>query len=132
MKFNAQSAIQLMLGLLSIVIVFHLLIIVKVIPYEIAWGGRLANDTEMYAFETLSILINIFLGLILLKKGGYIRFRFKERTMNIVLWFFLVVFILNTVGNLFAETNFEKSFSLVTLILAGLIWKILRTGSTSP
>ena len=130
MKSNAQNSIRIMLGLVSIVTVLHLLIIVKIIPYKIAWGGRLQNDTEMYVFETLSIFINMFLGLILLMKGGYIRFQFKKKTINIILWVFLILFIVNTVGNLFAETNFEKLFSLVTLTLAVLIWKILRIKQT--
>jgi hypothetical protein len=42
-------------GLLVILILFHLSIIAKIIPYNITWGGRLTNDTEMYVFETISI-----------------------------------------------------------------------------
>jgi len=56
-----------MLGLLIAVLLFHLSIILKIIPYEITWGGRLKNDSEMYVFETISIVINLFLFLILTK-----------------------------------------------------------------
>ena len=123
---NHKTTIQIMLGLISMVIVFHFCILVKIIPYNIAWGGRITNDTEMYVFETISIVINLFLGFILLMKGNYIAFRFKEKTVNIVLWIFLVIFMLNTVGNIFAKTNFEKFFAFLTLLFAFLIWKILR------
>ena len=118
-----------MLGLLAAVILFHIAIIAKVIPYNIAWGGRLQNDQEMYVFETMSILINAFLGLVLLMKASYIKFRFRGKAINIILWIFLVLFVLNTIGNLFAKTNFEKSFAVLTFVFAILIWMILKSKS---
>ncbi|MEJ5961461.1 hypothetical protein [Pedobacter immunditicola] len=129
---NHKTAIQILLVLLSMVIVFHVCIMAKIIPYTIAWGGQITNDKEMYVFETISIVINVFLGFILLMKGNYIAFQFKEKTVNIVLWVFLVIFMLNTVGNIFAKTNFEKFFALLTLLFAILIWKILRKNKAEP
>ena len=126
MNLSAQNAINILLGLLSLVVVFHLLIIIKIIPYNIAWGGRLETDEQMHWFEGLSILINLFLGFILLVKGKYIELGLKEKTLNIVLWIFFTFFILNTVGNLFAKTNFEKLFALLTLAFTFLIWVIIR------
>ena len=123
---NSQTSIKLLLALLSMVIVFHFCIIAKIIPYNVAWGGRIQNDTEMYVFETISIMINLFLGFILLMKGNYIKFQFRQKTLDVVLRVFLVIFILNTVGNIFAKTNFEKFFAVLTLFLAFLIWKVLR------
>ena len=122
-----KTSINILLGLLVAVITFHLLVIAKKIPYDIAWGGRLKSDTEMYVFEAVSIVINLFLGLVLLMKGGYTKLRFKEKTINIILWIFLVLFVLNTVGNLFAKTKFEKSLSFLTFISGILIWTILKT-----
>jgi hypothetical protein len=124
-----KTSINIMLGLLAAVILFHIAIIAKVIPYNIAWGGRLQNDQEMYVFEAVSILINAFLGLVLLMKANYIKFRFREKAINIILWIFLVLFVLNTIGNLFAKTNFEKSFAVLTFVFAILIWMILKSKS---
>ena len=131
MKLPHQFAIKTMLGLLSMVILFHLLILIKLIPYNIAWGGRLQTDEQMYMFETISTLINLFLCFILLMKGSFINYYLKEKTLNIVLWIFLLLFVLNTVGNLFAQTNFEKLFALLTLVLAFLIWRVLRSKATN-
>ncbi|MES2593607.1 MAG: hypothetical protein V4608_17110 [Bacteroidota bacterium] len=122
-----KTSITILLGLLIAVIVFHIFIITKTIPYSIAWGGRLQNDSEMYVSEAISIFINLFLILVLLMKGDYIKFHFKKKTINIILWGFLVLFVLNTAGNLFAKTNFEKSFAGVTFIFALLIGIILKT-----
>lgn len=50
------------------------------------------------------------------------------KVVNGALWFFFGVFILNTIGNLFAQTTFEKFFSLLTALFAFLICKLLRDG----
>ena len=119
--------ISTLLLISALVTVFHLLILVRLIPYEITWGGNLKTVEEMYVFETLSILINLFFVFILLQKGEYIRYVMGRKTVNIILWIFFVLFTLNTIGNLFAETNFEKYFTLLTLLSSVLIWLIQRT-----
>ena len=122
-----KTSIKILLGLLIAVLMFHISVIAKAIPYDIVWGGRLQNDSEMYTFEAISILINLFLGLVLLIKGDYINFRLNKKIIDIILWIFLALFALNTVGNLFAKTNFEKSFAVLTFVFAILIWTILKT-----
>ncbi|GAA4886834.1 hypothetical protein GCM10023311_07950 [Flaviramulus aquimarinus] len=120
------TAINLMLYLLVVVILFHLCIMLKIVPYEISWGGRLKNDTEMYVFETISIIINLLLFSILLIKGKYLGRFISMKIVNAALWVFLVVFGLNTIGNILAKTYFEKFFALLTLFFSILIWIILR------
>ena len=125
-KMSLRIAVKIMISLVVAVTLFHLSIILKIIPYEITWGGRLQNDAEMYVFEIISITINIFLGLNLLIKGGYIKQVISLRIVNITLWIFLILFGLNTIGNIIAKTYFEKSFALLTLVSSILIWIILK------
>ena len=123
---NSRLAIKIMLWSLLAIVFFHLCILFKIIPYEITWGGRIKNDTEMYVFEVISILINLFLFFILLIKGKYMAAIIPMKIVNIILWVFLFLFGLNTIGNIFAETNFEKSFTVLTLAFVILIWIILK------
>lgn len=126
-KLSKRIALKTMLILLSVVVLFHLLILVQIIPYEIVWAGKLQSTNEMYVFEAVSIVINLILISILLLKGNYINHRASERMLNAFLWFFIVVFALNTVGNLMAKTYFEKVvFTPLTLISAILIWVVVR------
>ena len=81
MNFIDKNAIKLFLGLLFLIVLFHFCIIFKIIPYNIAWGGRLQNDSEMYFFETISILINAFLSWVLLMKGNFVKYKFPQRTI---------------------------------------------------
>lgn len=125
MSIISKNALNIVLGILSAVTIFHFCIIFKVIPYNITWGGRLQNDEEMYVFESFSILINLFLMLVLSMKGGYLKYKFPEKTINVILWIFVIIFLLNTVGNILAKTTFEKIFTGITLLLAVLIWLIV-------
>lgn len=128
---KSRTAIIILLSILICIIIFHLSILLKVVSYEITWGGRLKNDAEMYVFEAISLLMNIFLGFVLLIKGRFVREIVPLPIVNSILWVFLVLFVLNTFGNLFAKTNFEKLFAILTAILAVLIWVVLRKRKTA-
>jgi hypothetical protein len=123
---NIHTATKIILFILAATVAFHVLIVVKVIPYHIAWGGRLQSDQDMYAFETVSILVNVFLALVLCIKANYLKLNVPNKLINFILWCFLILFLLNTIGNIIAVTAFEKSFALVTLALAYLLWVILK------
>jgi hypothetical protein len=128
---HPKTAIKIMLYLIVAVIFFHLSIILSVVPYEITWGGRLKNDSEMYVFEIVSLLINLFLGLVLLIKGEYVKAIIPPKIVNVVLWIFLILFGLNTIGNLVAKTTFEKTFAVLTLASSILIWIILAKAEST-
>ena len=124
---TSKLAIQIMLWLITLITLFHLAILIKIIPYEITWGGRLKNDSEMYVLETISIMFNIFLGLVLLIKGERFPAFIPMKLVNIILWAFLILFGLNTIGNIFAKTLFEKILAIVTLSFSYLIFIIFKT-----
>jgi len=64
-------------------------------------------------------------------KGDIVRFRFSDKVINVILWIFFVIFILNTIGNLFAQTFFEKFFAILTGFSAILIWNITKKKKTT-
>ena len=131
MNFITNNAIKVFLGLLVMNILFHLSILTKIIPYNITWGGRLTNDTEMYVFETISILMNVFLCWVLLMKGNLVQYKFPDRVVHTILWVFFVIFVLNTIGNIFAKTSFEKQFAFLTGLFSIFLWIILRKMKTT-
>lgn len=109
----------------SIVIIFHALVLLRVIPYDVVWAGRLKSVEEMYVFESVSILINCLLIFIVLIKGSLIKSRIPIKIINGLLWIFVVLFALNTLGNLTSETNLETYVATpLTLILSVLCWRI--------
>ncbi len=122
-----QQATKTMLVLLGLVILFHLLIITQMIPYTIVWAGKLKNEKDMYQFEGVSLFINLLLILLLLIKGNYLKLPLSPRFITIMLWVFIFLFALNTIGNLFAKTNFEKFvFTPLTFISSLLLIRIVK------
>ena len=55
-----------LLILLSLFLIWHFIILLKLIPYNLVWGGRLKSDKEMYRFEIFSILINALFVIVIL------------------------------------------------------------------
>ena len=122
-----RRASSVLISLLVAVIAFHGFVLLKIIPYTIAWGGRLQSDMEMYVFETISILINLLLIFLVCIKTGRVNSFLPMKAVNVILWFFCGVFVLNTIGNLFAQTIFEKFFALLTALFAVLIGQVVRS-----
>ncbi len=74
---------------------FHILILIKIIPYEITWGGNLKTDEEMYVFVSNSILVNLFFIFVILQKGEFIKAIFGKKTLTIIIWIFFAIFVLS-------------------------------------
>ena len=122
---NRSTPIILLLAVTILSLIFHLLIIIGVIPYALTWGGKLESTKEMLVFETISIVINLFFLHTLLQKGSYIRSTYSKKYIRIILWVFFILFILNTAGNIQAITTFEKCLTIVTGLNAVLLLMIL-------
>jgi len=117
MKIKIASIV--LIALFSLTIVFHFLILLKVIPYTIAWGGRLQNDNEMFVFEGVSIALNSMFLFISIAKHKQIKLGKSGKFINVMLWIMFALFTLNTIGNLFAINSFEKMvFTPITIVLA--------------
>lgn len=116
-----------MITLLSAVVIIHILVLIQILPYQIVWAGRLNSIAEMQRFETISIIINCFIILIIAIKGNYLNFKFSTKIINSLLWFFVILFSLNTIGNIMAKSHFEKLvFTPLTFILAILCFRIIK------
>jgi hypothetical protein len=127
MKLITQKqALNLMLALLILVMLFHISVIAQIIPYEIVWAGKLNSVEKMLKFESISILLLIVNVIVLLLKGKYLKHKISVKILNWIIGFYAVLFGFNTIGNFFAETNFELYvFTPLTFISALLCIRIL-------
>lgn len=115
MKMFAKKGL---IALFSMLFLFHLLVIVGVIPYTIVWAGRLNSDVEMYKLETTSLLLNAIFLILVLIKTNYLKIPIPTRVVTGLLWTMSILFFLNTIGNLFSKSNFELLvFTPITAIL---------------
>lgn len=104
---------------LAVFLVFHVLVVAKVIPYTIVWGGRLKSDREMLRFELVSISINCFFLFTILVQANAVAMDFPKSAMTVILWTMTALFALNTVGNVFSKNKLEQRlFTPITLLLS--------------
>jgi hypothetical protein len=117
--------------IMSAFLVFHVLVMSGVIPFDIVWGGRLETREQMLEAETISVMINLFLVTAVAIRGGLLKLRINPQYLQIVMWLMVILFAINTVGNLFSNNNFEKAaFTPVTVVLAIFCWRLaLEEGS---
>lgn len=76
------------------------------------------SKEQLLGFEIISLLIMILCMFFTLIKIQYIKLKKLQLFAHIFMWFLFVLFVLNTVGNIIAETNFEKLFGIITAVLA--------------
>lgn len=124
---SKKVALWIMFFLLGSVLVFHMMIITEVIPFDKVWAGKLKSVEEMRQFETFSILINLLMFTVFIIKYRLLLKEKRNRLIDILIWIFAGLFALNTVGNLFAENIVELILgTLLTLSSAVLCFIIAK------
>lgn len=122
-----QTAIFIMFLILGVLLIFHLLILTRMIPYDQVWAGKLDSVEEMRKFESFAILINLAILITLVVKYRLLQAQKRNRFIDILIWGFATFFMLNTVGNLFTESIWELLLGgAVTMISAVLCVVIAR------
>ncbi|NVK63892.1 MAG: hypothetical protein HWE22_04865 [Flavobacteriales bacterium] len=122
-----KVALILMFVLLGVLLTFHAMVLSGVIPYDIVWAGKLKSYDEMIRFETVSILINSLMLLVFVVKYRLLRSGRSNKIIDIIIWIFALLFLLNTVGNLFSKSTLELVLgSALTLVSAVLCVVIVR------
>jgi hypothetical protein len=102
----------------SLSIVFHLLVLTKIIPYKMVWGGRLKSDTDMYKFEAVSLMVNLLFLFVLLVQSNYVALSIPSNILTYAFWGMAALFLLNTAGNLLSKNRMEQMiFTPITILL---------------
>lgn len=122
---SENLAIKGILIILSLVVLFHLCVLVGFIPPEIVWGGRISDRSELVKMEIISVLINLLMLQIVMVRAGYFKIKINPMIIKIALWAMAILFLLNTIGNIFSKNDFERiAFTPLTLLLAFLCFRL--------
>jgi hypothetical protein len=107
-----------LLIILSLFLLLHFAILLKIIPYKLVWGGRLKSYKDMYRFEIFSILMNAVFLFVVLIQAGTLTVDLPKRVISYALWLMAGLFLLNTVGNVISKNKLEQRlFTPVTMAL---------------
>lgn len=111
--------------ILTIFLIFHFLVLFRIIPYTIVWGGRLKTDKEMYRLESVSILLNFFFLLVIVAYSKVLPISINKSVMTTILWIMTALFAVNTLGNIASKNKLEKTLFVPLTILLTIFSLIL-------
>lgn len=115
---SARLAGNILLVSLGLLLVFHVLVLLKVVPADMIWGGN-ANAGNLITLEVVAIAVTLFFGLVIASKTGYVNAGKFTGVVNILVWLVFAFLLLNTLGNLASGVSAENFiFAPVTVILA--------------
>lgn len=124
-KLNLKFAVNAILTILSLMLLFHILILTRIIPFGNVWGGRIESVSQMYFLETVALIITLFMTWISAIRGGYLKQVFSRKTIHVLLWIFAAYFALNTIGNMASTSFFEKIvFTPLALFCALMFYRM--------
>jgi hypothetical protein len=122
-------AVKTILVIAVVVFFFHILVVTGIVPYANVWGGRLQSQGQMLIFETISIIINLLILLVVLIRGGLVRQIIPNKIIQITMWVLAILFTLNTLGNLVSLSSLEAILATpVTLVLAIMFLRLALYG----
>ena len=122
---SEKVALYGVLVILSLITVFHVLILIGVIPFDIVWGGRLTSREEMLRMESVSLLLNLLMLGIVARRAGWLKWGPGPRIIRILFWVMAGLFALNTLGNLASTRDLERAiFTPLTLLLVVFCWRL--------
>ncbi|MCD4696786.1 MAG: hypothetical protein K8S16_11160 [Bacteroidales bacterium] len=121
---SAKLAGTILLFLMFFLAIFHFLILFKVIPADMVWGGQIQDSsTNVLLMEIIALIVTIaFMLIIAVKISKFDKYR---RLINVGTWVIFIFLILNTFGNFASEHLIEKIvFAPTTIFMAFLCLRL--------
>lgn len=117
---SANVAGKILIILLSLLLIFHVLVLFHLIPFQIIWGGQLENAPEnLMLLEIVALAVTVLFIIIVLQKMRLMKIGESRRIINIGIWAIFAYMILNTAGNIASSIELETMiFAPLTLLLA--------------
>jgi hypothetical protein len=129
---DAGTAGKALIVLLLLLMVIHVLLLFRVIPYEIVWGGNVKNVSQLYTFEISALAINaLFLAIVAIRLDLIGAPRLK-RAAGIGMWVIFAYFGMNVIGNLTSGVSWEKMLFAPLSILLALLSLRVATAREAP
>lgn len=122
---TAKQAGNTLLVIFSLVVIFHIVALLGFVPTNMVWGGRLETREELVVFESISLVIILIAIALVCIRMGYLDLPRLLSVAKVAMWILFALFVLNTIGNAFAETNLERyAGGFGTLLLSFLSWRV--------
>jgi len=117
---SAKSAGKALLVMLILLSIFHVLVLVGVIPSDFIWGGQIDSTAgNLFILEVISLAVTIFFIIVTYMKINPLSSGKYVKLINIFVWVIFAYMLLNTLGNLASGVTTEKLiFTPISLLIA--------------
>jgi hypothetical protein len=117
---SATSAGKILISGLSLLMVFHLLILMKIVPANIVWGGQIeASPDRFLMLELIAIFLTALFLVIAILRFRSLHTDKSSLLLRLGTWLIFAYLVLNIAGNLALKVTVETIiFTPVTVILA--------------
>jgi len=122
---SAKTAGNVLLVLFGLLVVFHILILLNLLPSNVVWGGRAGSPSSLGTLLTVSLIFNVLFAIVVAAKIGYIEVGILSRMSKVLLWIIFAYLLLNTAGNLASSSSLETLlFTPITIVAAILVFRL--------
>jgi hypothetical protein len=109
----------------SIIVFYHICVLMQYIPYTLIYGGKIQSLEEMYIHEVFSLLVNILILSIIYVKKKFIIENKKNSLLNLMVYGLCVIFMFVSIYNLIAINLVEILIAVpYTFISVVMCWRI--------
>ncbi|GBE30884.1 MAG TPA: hypothetical protein ENH10_03320 [Bacteroidetes bacterium] len=123
-----KAAANILIGILGLLGVFHVLVIVGVVPSDIVMGGQADTSlAQLLALELTALGTTILFMVITVARAGYILKGLLPRFIRVAAWFMFAYFVLNIAGNFIGGPGLEMFvFGPLSIVIAMLALIVAR------
>ena len=123
---STKLAGNILLSSLGVLAVFQILVLLRVLPAEIVWGGAIQNSTtSLFPLEIISLLVTLLFAVIIAAKAGYIKAFPFQTAVNIGVWVVFAILLLSMVANFASGVAFENLiFAPIAVVLAFCAYRL--------
>lgn len=123
---GTRTTANVLLGSLGLLALFHILVLLRVLPPRIVWGGRSGGaGARLGVLETVALLVTILFAGIIAAKARYLGSGWPGRAVSVAMWCVFGYFAINVVANVASSSTLERAiFTPVSVILAALALRL--------
>lgn len=106
---GAKSAGVILLISMILLAVFHILVLLKVLPSDIVWGGQVKDPSvNIISLELIALAVTIVFSAVIIIKLNYLKSGNSAVMLNVCLWIIFAYLIFNTIVNIASAVSVEN------------------------
>ncbi len=106
---GAKSAGVILLISMILLAVFHVLVMLKVLPSDIVWGGQINDPSvNIITLELIALAVTLVFSAVIILKLSYLKSGKSAVIINICLLIIFAYLIFNTIANIVSAVSAEN------------------------